>query len=116
MRFVPVGREDQKLPDPVVLPIRQELVHDPVEGLSPESGGSCEALRPGAPYAEAKGRSQECFASPGNLPPHLFRNEGVGAEGKVRAVLDQGPHRKDQAGIPGQDASHLRPGEVLQVP
>ncbi len=116
MRFMLIGGQEEEFLDTVIFPFRQKLVQGPVEGFAPEPGRSGVALLARTPDPIAKGRGQQDSGPSGDFQCHAFGDEGVGSEGQVRAVLDQGTDGKYEAWVPGQDSPHLRPGEVVKGP
>jgi len=116
MRLMLVGRQEEEFLNAVIFPFGQELVQSSVEGLPLNPRGSRITFLSRIPYSIDEAGRQENSRLSGNLPRHPLCDEGVGSQRKMRTMLDQGPDREDQAGVPREDSPDFRPGEVFEGP
>jgi len=116
MRLMLIGRQEEEILDAMVFPFREKLVESPVKGFPFNPSGASVTLLARVPHSVGEGGGQEDFASPRDFSSYPFHDESVGSQWQMRAVLDQCPDGKDEAGVSGQDPPDLRPGEVLQGP
>lgn len=114
--LVAVGRDEEELPDAMIFPAGQELVQGPVKGFPAQAGGAGEPFPSGQGDTVMKAGCHQDPGTAGYLPGHGSGDEGVCAQRKVGTVLDQGPHGKQEPGIPGQNPPHFRPGKAIQGP
>ena len=111
MRFMLNGGQENKLPDAMVLPTRQEFIQRSMKGFSTNPGRSGVALLAWRADSVVEAWRQEKSTASGDFLTYGFRDNRVGAQGEVRSVLDQSTNRHHQSWIPGEDSPDLGPGK-----
>ena len=105
--------DDHELLHPVILPLRQELVHGAVQRLPSEPGATCEGTSADG-HAVGERRRAEDLERTGHLAGHALCDDDVGPQREVRPVLLEGPDRKDQTWIAHERALDLAPWDLVE--
>lgn len=108
------GQEDELL-DSVIFPPSQQLVQGSVESLAPKARLTCIGLPARGNHPVPDRWCQQDSAPFRDLLRNGLRNDRVGSQGKVRAMLMERAHWEDEPGISGKKLPRVRPGKVTQA-
>jgi hypothetical protein len=115
MRLVAVRRDDHELAHAMLLPGVQQLVQGAVQRLGRERGGAGEGAVGAHVDAIVDGGGPEDVVFPGEVHGDLPRDEHVGAQRQVRAVLLERPDGQQQARIARELCGYVDPAQLVET-
>src|SRR5688572_20215519 len=115
MRLVAVRGNENEFGEAVILPGGEELVEGAMERLLAECGGARVCASGTDIHTVVYCGRTEHTEFPGEVDREMSRDQHIGAEWQVRAVLFQRADRDDEAGVAREQCCDVDPAELVET-